>query len=268
MSDSSLPTNSPQQVYNADNSVVTPFQAAREIEHPEREHQEAFNPERATYRSPSQRDDPLEQTVFLGESSPLTCVIDEGRRSPARGYACQFQKTRLQYSIPEAFHTAPSTARNKDACLHIHKNKMEERLSREGAFSFPTPPICSSLLQAYFTWFQPCFPVLDRAVVSKAYTSRAISPLLLQAMLFIGVSLCTDSVFSTTGFEDRFQAKFLFYSRAKEIYDADWESDTIVKIQSLFLLSFWRGRPSDERDTRFWLGVAISLAQKRGMHAL
>jgi hypothetical protein len=87
-------------------------------------------------------------------------------------------------------------------------------------------------------------------------------------MLFIGVSLCSDTVLNTTGFNNRYQAKEIFYQRAKDIYDSGWETDTVVKLQSLFLLSFWRGSPTEERDVRFWLGAAIGLAQKKGMHVM
>ncbi|KAJ5260556.1 hypothetical protein N7478_012161 [Penicillium angulare] len=87
-------------------------------------------------------------------------------------------------------------------------------------------------------------------------------------MLFIGVSLCSDAALKTTGFTNRYQAKGLFYQRAKEIYDVDWETDMLIKIQSLFLLSFWRGGPTEERDVRFWLGAATSIAQKKGIHVL
>ena len=87
-------------------------------------------------------------------------------------------------------------------------------------------------------------------------------------MLFIGVSLCSDAALATTGYTNRYQAKGLFYQRAKEIYDVGWETDMMVKLQSLFLLSFWRGGPTEERDVRFWLGAAISIAQKKGIHVM
>lgn len=141
-------------------------------------------------------------------------------------------------------------------------------MAHDGAFLVPSDTISAILLNAYFTWFHPCFPILNRAATYESYVSQTVSPLLRQAMYFIGISLCTDAAFSETGFDDRYQAKFLFYSRAKAIYDADLESNAIVKLQSLFLLSFWRGGPSEERDTRFWLGVAINLAQKRGVHVM
>ena len=212
--------------------------------------------------APRQQSNASQQTVFLGESSPLTCVIDEGRtRSPEKGYASAMQKTRLHYPIPERLST-------RDEALRAHKLKMEDQLNRDDAFSFPPKQTCETLLQAYFTWFHPCFPILDREVIHEAYGSMNLSPLLLQSMLFIGVSLCTDKAFANTGFKNRYYAKFMFYSRARAIYDADWESTKITKLQSLFLLSFWRSGPSEERDTRLWLEVGISLAHKQGMHVM
>ncbi|KAI9037561.1 Zn(II)2Cys6 transcription factor [Aspergillus affinis] len=203
-------------------------------------------------------------SVFLGESSPLTCVIDEGRRSPDKGSGNVMQKTRLHYPIPERLQSSST----RDVALRAHRTKLEAQLTADGAFSYPPTETIETLLCAYFTWFHPCFPILDRTTVQQLFAEGNVSPLLLQAMLFIGVSLCTDDEFARTGFEIRYGAKFLFYSRAKAIYDAGWESNKTVKLQALFLLSYWRGGPSEEQDTRFWLGVAISLAQKRGMHMM
>ncbi|KAJ6016634.1 hypothetical protein N7451_000013 [Penicillium sp. IBT 35674x] len=202
----------------------------------------------------------VHETVFLGESSPLTCVVDEGRRSPDKGHTRSIQKGRLHYAIPEV--------RGSEISDDQHRKILQDRLIRESALVFPSPTICDTLLQAYFEWFHPCFPIVDRQMIHQAYTEHTISPLLLQAMLFIGVSLCSDTALRTTGFTDRYQAKGLFYQRAKEIYDVGWETDMIIKLQSLFLLSFWRGGPTEERDVRFWLGAATSIAQKKGMHVM
>ncbi|KAJ6150711.1 hypothetical protein N7470_007305 [Penicillium chermesinum] len=206
-------------------------------------------------------DDSIHRTVFLGESSPLTCVVDEGQRSPDKGYARNMQQGRLRYSISER--SGPAEWSNDQ-----HRKLLQDRLVRESALVFPSPAVCDTFLQAYFDWFHPCFPVLDRRRVEHDYKEKQISPLLLQAMLFIGVSICSDSALQKTGFSDRYRAKGVFYQRAKEIYDVGWETETIVKLQSLFLLSFWRGGPTEERDVRFWLGAAIGLAQKKGMHVM
>ncbi|OGE48940.1 hypothetical protein PENARI_c024G07349 [Penicillium arizonense] len=213
---------------------------------------------------PATTDDAIHKTVFLGESSPLTCVVDEGRRSPANGYARTAQKGRLHYSIPEINGETESSADS----LGLRRKLLHDRLTREGALIFPAPAICDTLIQAYFDWMHPCFPILDRATLQSGYQDGTLSPLLLQSMLFIGVSLCSDIALESTGFRDRYRAKGEFYERAKDIYDSGWETDTVIRLQSLFLLSFWRGTPTEERDVRFWLGAAIGLAQTKGMHVM
>ncbi|KAJ5768746.1 hypothetical protein N7520_003305 [Penicillium odoratum] len=213
-------------------------------------------PERQLHYLPSARpaiaDEAIQETVFLGESSPLTCVVDENRRSPEKG--------RLHYAIPEV--------RASELSDDQHRKLLQDRLIRESALVFPSADICETLLRAFFDWFHPCFPILDRQAVYQAYTEHTISPLLLQAMLFVGVSLCSDTALRTTGFTNRYQAKGQFYHRAKEIYDVGWETDMIIRLQSLFLMSFWRAGPTEERDVRFWLGASIGLAQKKGMHVM
>ncbi|KAJ5957943.1 hypothetical protein N7501_012222 [Penicillium viridicatum] len=213
---------------------------------------------------PATAEDVIHKTVFLGESSPLTCVVDEGRRSPDKGYACSIQKGRLHYSISGISGTTESSQDSLGACRKL----IHDRLTREGAIVFPSPTVCDTLLQAYFHWLHPCFPILDRGDMQSDYQDGRLSPLLFQSMLFIGVSLCSDTALNITGFNNRYQAKEVFYQRAKDIYDSGWETDTVIKLQSLFLLSFWRGSPMEERDVRFWLGAAISLAQKKGMHVM
>lgn len=203
--------------------------------------------------------DAVHKSVFLGESSPLTCVVDEGRRSPDKGYTSQ--TGRLRYSISELDGAGEIGADQR-------RKFLQDRLIRESALVFPSPAICDTLVQAYFDWFHPCFPILDRSRVHDDYRENKTSPLLLQAMLFIGVSLCSDVAFETTGYQDRYRAKGLFYQRAKEIYDVGWETDMVVKLQSLFMMSFWRAGPNEDRDVRFWLGVATGLAQKKGMHVM
>ncbi|RDW83659.1 Zn(II)2Cys6 transcription factor [Aspergillus mulundensis] len=200
-----------------------------------------------------------DSTVFLGESSPLTSVMDPT------------QPPKLQYPLPDRL--APSSTR--DDAVRLHQVQQAAQLESSGALSFPPDATINALLQAYFRWFHPCFPIVDRAAVFRARTNTpartgvsSIPPLLLQSMLFIGVSLCDDQTFAKTEFPVRYRAKFLFYSRAKAIYEADAEASPIVKLQALFMLSFWRGGPSEERDVRYWLGIAISLAQKRGMHMM
>ncbi|KAL4945258.1 hypothetical protein BDV06DRAFT_231422 [Aspergillus oleicola] len=205
-----------------------------------------------------------EPTVFLGESSPLTSVMDPS------------QPPKFHYPLPDRLLAPSGGSSARDDAVRLHAVQQAAQLESDGSVSFPPKTTVDALLKAYFKWFHPCFPIVDRAAIYRARTQSSSShdsgqglpPLLLQAILFIGVSLCDDRTFSQIEYPVRYRAKFLFYSRAKAIYEADAESNPIVKLQALFMLSFWRGGPSEERDVRFWLGVAISLAQKRGMHMM
>lgn len=200
--------------------------------------------------------------LFFGESNFLT-LVPSGRSS---GPAPAADKGRLSFPIntaatPQADqHTSPSTG-----VLHLSQGT-ECYLRDEGALAFPGLQTCLPVLQAYFKWFHPCFPVLDRPSISRRLTTMDISPLLLQAMLFIGATYCDEAQIVAMGFRDRSEAKSLLYTRARLLFHADWEKDQITLIQGLFLMSFWRGEPSDVRDVRYWLGVVITLAETYGLH--
>ncbi|KAL2824378.1 fungal-specific transcription factor domain-containing protein [Aspergillus cavernicola] len=220
---------------------------------PEQETLQIATPSTTTAHSVIDKNVPTQTVnVFLGESCPLTSVMNPS------------QPPRLHYPLPDRL--SPTSTRNET--VRLHQVQRAAQLESDGSLSFPSPQTTDTLLQAYFRWFHPCFPVVNRVAVYRARAQGTLSPLLLQAMLFIGVSLCDDETFARTEFPVRYPAKFLLYSRAKAIYEADVEASPTVTIQALFLLSFWRAAPSDERDVRYWLGVAISLAQKRGMHMM
>lgn len=93
-----------------------------------------------------------------------------------------------------------------------------------------------------------------------------VSPLLLQAMLFIGAIYCDEDTISLMGFSNRSEAKCMLYTRAKLLFDADFRGNYVSTLQALFLMSFWKGSKTTGHDVRYWLGVAISLAQSYGLH--
>jgi hypothetical protein len=50
------------------------------------------------------------------------------------------------------------------------------------------------------------------------------------------------------------------------LYDFDYESDRLVLVQALLLMTYWYETPDDQKDTWHWMGVAISLAHTIGLH--
>ncbi|KAH8895222.1 hypothetical protein GQ53DRAFT_681751 [Thozetella sp. PMI_491] len=205
--------------------------------------------------------------LFFGESNLITLVPRQQQLSA--GDAADTTRE-APMSIPLVDTPTPQ--------LHAHVTQpapfprigavTERYLQDRGALTYPDLQRCSPVLQAYFKWCHPCFPVLDRADISQRFATGTISPILLHAMLFVGSTYCDDSVIKTMGFEDRFEAKRFYYTNARLLFHSDMEPDGTTLIQALFLLSFCRSTPSDIRDVRYWLGVVITLAESYGFHRL
>lgn len=200
-------------------------------------------------------------SLFFGESNFLT-LVPSGRT----GAIPTSEKARLSFPM-NAASTPQSNQHSSPSTGVIHLSQSTERYLRdEGALTFPSLQTCLPVIQAYFKWFHPCFPVLDRPSIARRLANRDVSPLLFQAMLFIGATWCDDEAIVAMGFRDRSEAKSLLYTRARLLFHADWERDQITLMQALFLMSFWRGESWDVRDVRYWLGVVITLAETCGLH--
>lgn len=194
--------------------------------------------------------------VYMGESSSLRYVTDVQTPVPKPN------RPRLRHTVPNAVKAdalvPPWEAERRRARV--------EALQAEGTFSFPPHAVRVELLQAYFKWFHPHFAILNEPDFWASHQEGSVSPLLLQAMLFMGVIHCEESTVTALGWGNRHRAKWLFYIRAKDIYDATYETNKITVIQALFLMSFWRAGALLEKDARHWLGTAIGLAQTRAFH--
>lgn len=198
--------------------------------------------------------------VFLGESTSIRYVHEKPVTSPMDGPSPE--AARLRHSVPNA-------VRAESLIPQWEAERRKARinyLKSEGAFTVPAKPVLEALLGAYFRWFHPCFPIVDEKDVWSQQQQGTLSPLLLQSMLFIGVIHCGEDHLKDLGLGVRHRAKYIYYNRAKDIYDADHEQKKLTVIQALFLLSFWRAGALLEKDARHWLGTAISLAQTKALH--
>jgi len=199
---------------------------------------------------------PQDTEVFLGESTLIRSVHNDLRALEPRRSA----KSQLRYPMPAA-PSAPDWELRR-------KNHRIETLAADGALTLPPPSVRNELLTAYFEWFHPCFPVVNPSEIMTQANAGNLSPMLCYAIMFIGVIHCQESKLRLVGLEldNREEARHLFYNRAKDLYDADYESDSTVILQTMFLLSFWRAGPLLQKDSRYWLGCAISLAQTKALH--
>lgn len=189
-------------------------------------------------------------SVFFGESSSI-------RYFGTDNFAASVAKVDL----------APSQAKASRAQIGREEAVMTMLKAKpDGAFTLPVRHITTALLQAYFQWFHSFCPIVDEPDVWHQFETGTLSTLLLQSLLFIATSHCEDSVLADGQLGTRTEAKTNFFTRARDLYDADVEHDSLVVMQSLLLISFWRSPTAQEKDTRYWIGAAISMAQRRGLH--
>ncbi|KAM5513380.1 cutinase transcription factor 1 alpha [Fusarium oxysporum f. sp. phaseoli] len=223
--------------------------------HQQREQQQNNNSQGA--QSHNRPDD--DETIFLGESTSIA-YLHVAKPSPATLSTPDqsFVYRVPQSSNPEENLTTEWESERKRARLGL--------LQLEGAFSFLVKPAMDKVLKAYFQWFHICFPIVDEPDIWDQYQNGVISPILLQAMLFIGVMHCSEQDLHQVGLGSRQRAKFILYNRAKDLYDAEAEPRSLIVTQSVFLMSFWRAGALLQKDTRHWLAVAVSQAQTKGLH--
>ncbi|KAH6606149.1 N-terminal binuclear Zn cluster-containing/DNA binding domain-containing protein [Trichoderma cornu-damae] len=198
---------------------------------------------------------PTPRTRFFGESSFLTLIPGDDGGIPAQSHisggsgSSNNQKPRFTFPI---LANPRSTSQAAGGGTGLSSGTMRY-LRDEGALTLPDLRSCLPAFEAYFAWFHPSYPILDRVQVARrllsasSFSSVDMSRILLQAMLFIGATYCDAGTIRAMGFQDRSQAKTAFYTRARLLFHADWEKDQTVLIQSLFLMSFWRGGPADGR---------------------
>ncbi|BCS20188.1 fungal specific transcription factor domain-containing protein [Aspergillus puulaauensis] len=192
--------------------------------------------------------------VYLGESTLLRAVHSHsGQAGPYRS-----NKSGLRYPLP-------AIAAVPDWEIQRRQRRLE-MLSAEGAMIVPDKWVQDGLFGAYFRWFHICFPVVNKEAILRQSQAGDLSPMLCHAMMFIGVIHCKADKLKEIGLGNGEEARHLFYNRAKDLYDADFESNSLTQLQVMFLLSFWRAGPLLQKDCRYWLGGAIALAQKKAMH--
>jgi len=146
------------------------------------------------------------------------------------------------------------------------------------AIAVPPAPIRDALIEAYFSYFHPLFPILSKerfeSHLNSSMTNMSPSPLLIQSMLMIGamhcpLSLLTSPLASRTDwkpFPNRSTAVETFVRRARMLFNFDREKDRLSVVQSMFLLQFWWQIPGEYKDQSYWMAGALRIAQSMGLH--
>ncbi|KAI3058779.1 transcriptional regulator family: Fungal Specific TF [Aspergillus niger] len=145
-------------------------------------------------------------------------------------------------------------------------------LESKGVFSLPELVLRRELLRAFVENVYPFLPVLDlhsflaSAVNEKTIDCRSpISLLLFHAVMFSATAFVELKHLFCAGYTSRKEAREQFYLRARTLYDFDIESDRIVLIQALLLMTYWHETPENPKDSHYWLDVCWSLGASIGL---
>ncbi|KAK3378432.1 cutinase transcription factor 1 [Podospora didyma] len=144
-------------------------------------------------------------------------------------------------------------------------------LDQKGALSLPSVPLQNALLKAYVEYVHPYMPLLELHPFLDAINSREgyagqVSLFLYQAVMFVATAFVDIEHLKEAGFPNRKAARRAFFIRTRLLYDFDYETDRLVLVQGLLLMTYWYETPDDQKDTWHWMGVAISLAHTIGLH--
>lgn len=200
--------------------------------------------------------------MFFGESNALTSVASKQTRNPLSPVQSSPGQKSRHYAVPQ-----DSTPRAPDSHLSGALQAVKERILREhGVLDVPSSQQVTPILQAYFRWFHPYFPILDKAAFSTQFLEDKVSLLLLNAILFVGVTYADDEMVHALGYKNLGEAKSQLYNKTKLLFEADWETNSLAILQTLFLLTFLRVPMNSVKGHRYWLSAAINLAHLHGLH--
>jgi hypothetical protein len=140
----------------------------------------------------------------------------------------------------------------------------------KGVFNFPQRSVSNRLVRLFFEFVYPLVPIFDRRetvqIYDDLYRHLESSPLLFHSILFSACQYADEQLLHDAGFASVVEAKTYFFQRAKILYSYDCESDHLLVVQSLLLLSFWWMDYTEEKDMRYWTTCAANLCLTMGMH--
>ncbi len=156
-------------------------------------------------------------------------------------------------------------------------------------FVLPPESLQMVLLGSFIEFVYPFMPVVDlpdllRDVLSGGGGRRRVSLFLYYAIMFAGATFVDAERLKRVGLASRMAARKALFRKAQVgfrpmpwpyaqwltgrqlLYHLDYETDALVLVQGLLLMTYWYKTPDDPKDASYWLGNAISLAQTAGLH--
>ena len=220
--DSAVAQNSQHTTLSSTTSVSTLIRPVETPYHPHGNH----NSVQAQFKMPKFTRAPIRmagRVAHLGESLSLNFLVDN----------VDGTEDAVHYRSPE---------NNPDSRARLTQLESVEIdiLHLRGALSLPPKAVCDELVDSYFKWVAPIVPIINKARFMTQYSGKEEYPslLLLQAILLAGSKVCTYlQLVEMDG--STIPAAQIFYTRAKALYDANYEHDRVTIVQALLLMGLY-----------------------------
>ncbi|KAI1635948.1 fungal-specific transcription factor domain-containing protein [Biscogniauxia mediterranea] len=206
--------------------------------------------------------------THVGQSSAIAAAAAVGTATSCAGAALKTAQFLNNLEEPDTLSQLPAFIRPLPAKIAPEDVSY---LHTKGALSLPNPALQNALLRAYVEYVHPYMPLIDLHDFLSAVNSRdglygQISLFLYQSIMFAATAYVDVKYLREVGYPNRKAARKAFFYKARLLYDFDYESDRLILVQALLLMTYWYETPDDQKDTWHWMGVAISLAHTIGLH--
>jgi hypothetical protein len=204
--------------------------------------------------------DTWEMSEENGTSSVAAVDLNIAHNGYGASYTAASRKQHAHHRNPRYIRPLPA---------HIEAEDIDY-LAKKGALTIPSDGLRGLLLRHYVQYVHPFMPILDLedflTRIARDDPARPISFLLFQAVMFASVAFVPIESLHEAGFSGRKAARKVFFQRVRLLYGLDCGDDRVSLLQALLLMTYWYENPQDMKDTWYWMGISISLAQVLGLH--
>ncbi|KAJ9602866.1 hypothetical protein H2200_012646 [Cladophialophora chaetospira] len=143
-------------------------------------------------------------------------------------------------------------------------------LKSKDAFSIPALKLRNAIISRYVEFVYPQLPVIELHDVLNAVATNGkkgkISLLLFQSILLAGSAYVDIEYVFEAGYRSRLALREQLAERVRLLYDFDCETDRLILVQSLILMTSWQEKGDEVKHLRHWISVAHNIALLLGLN--
>jgi hypothetical protein len=199
--------------------------------------------------------------IFMSGASPLTFALEEAQNKHS---TATLHDADLQ--LPSG-NDRTGTVVCSDHPAHLSSHDVGY-LKVKGALELPLPETLTAMVVAFKERFHPSYSIVDLDHFDESFKAGTLPWILLHSVCFIGSTFCDLSDVVRAGFKGRLHARRHFYDKAKLMFDIGYETNKVVLLQSVIMLSFWGPQMKSYWNPGSWVGFGVTIAESMGIHRI